>query len=69
MSATSKRNVCSIEKMFATPNNTCLQHRDSASATSKINVCNIKKYAKKELQHPQHLKTNSCNIGDQHPQL
>jgi hypothetical protein len=50
-----------LKKMFATPNNTCLQHRDSTSATSKINVSNIKKYAKKELQHPQHLKTNSCN--------
>jgi hypothetical protein len=30
--------------MFATPNNTCLQHRDSASATSKINDCNIEKF-------------------------
>jgi hypothetical protein len=50
-----------LKKMFATPNNTCLQHRDSASATSKINVCNIKNM-RKEFQHPQHLKTNSCNI-------
>jgi hypothetical protein len=41
--------VCNIETqrlqhwkiMFATPNNTCLQLRDSASATSKMNVCNI----------------------------
>jgi hypothetical protein len=41
--------VCNIETqrlqhwkiMFATPNSTCLQHRDSTSATSKINGCNI----------------------------
>jgi hypothetical protein len=30
--------------MFATPNHTCLQHRDSTSAASKINICNIKKF-------------------------
>jgi hypothetical protein len=41
--------VCNIETqhlqhwkiMFATPNNTCLQHRDSASAASEINGCDI----------------------------
>jgi hypothetical protein len=39
MSATSKHNICNIEKtMFVTTNNKRLQHRDSASATSKLMV-------------------------------
>jgi hypothetical protein len=48
MSATSKRNVCNVEKQYLQhPTTHVCKHRDSASATSKINVCNIKNTLKR----------------------